>query len=161
MCVAAATDDRQDSVDPDLDEVAGRAVHLRLSSALLVGLGGTLGTGSRYLLTEVLPHPYQLPLAVFMINVVGAFLLGLLIERLATGKPEQGTRRRIRLMAGTGFLGGFTTYSALAMDSVSLLHAHRPAVGLAYALGTVLLGAAASGLGVGTARLGLRRRGTP
>ena len=86
-----------------------------------------------------------------MINLVGAFLLGVLIERLASGDPDRAAPQRIRLLAGTGFLGGFTTYSALAMDSVSLLHANRPTAFLAYALGTLILGALASRLGMAPA----------
>ncbi len=156
----AAADGSEESVDPDLDVVGSGPVHLRVSSIALVWLGGTLGTGSRYLLTSVIPGPPQLPTAIFMINLVGAFLLGALIERLATGGPDRGARRRIRLLAGTGFLGGFTTYSTLAMDSVSLLHANRPTAFLAYALGTLILGAAATRLGMGAGRLG-RQQSAP
>ena len=152
----AAADGPQESVDPDLDEVGGGPMHLRASSIALVWLGGTLGTGSRYLLSDVTPRPFQLPLAIFMINIVGAFLLGALIERLAIGGPDRGARRRIRLLAGTGFLGGFTTYSTLAMDSVGLLHANRPTAFLAYALGTLILGAVATCLGMAAGRLGRR-----
>ena len=152
----AAADGPEESVDPDLDEVGGGPVHLRVSSIALVWLGGTLGTGSRYLLTSVIPGPPQLPTAIFMINLVGAFLLGTLIERLAIGGPDRRARRRIRLLAGTGFLGGFTTYSTLAMDSVGLLHANRPTAFLAYALGTLILGAVATCLGVAAGRLGRR-----
>ena len=90
--MAAAASGPQEPVDPDLDEVGGGAVHLRASSIMLVWLGGTLGTGSRYLLTSVFPRPHQLPLAIFMINIVGAFLLGALIERLAIGGPDRGAR---------------------------------------------------------------------
>ena len=153
-----ATSGLQEPVDPDLDDVGGGAVHLRAGSILLVWLGGTLGTGIRYLITSFVPRPHQLPLAILMINIVGAFLLGALIERLAAGGPDGGARHRIRLTAGTGLLGGFTTYSALAMDSVSLLNGSRPATGLAYALGTLMLGAAASRLGIGAGRLGQQRR---
>jgi CrcB protein len=150
----AAADGPEESVDPDLDEVGGGPVHLRVSSIALVWLGGTLGTGSRYLLTSVISRPQQLPPAIFMINVGGAFLLGVLIERLASGGPDRGVQRRIRLLAGTGFLGGFTTYSTLAMDSVSLLYGNRPTAFLAYALGTLILGAVATRLGMGAGRLG-------
>ncbi len=149
----AAADGPGESVDPDLEEVGGGPVHLRVSSIALVWLGGTLGTGSRYLLTSVIPGPQQLPPAIFMINIVGAFLLGTLIERLASSGPDRGARRRIRLLAGTGFLGGFTTYSTLAMDSVSLLHTNRPMAFLVYALGTLILGAVATRLGMAAGRL--------
>jgi CrcB protein len=152
----AAADGPGESVDPDLEEVGGWPMHLRASSIALIWLGGTLGTGSRYLLMSVIPAPQQLPSAIFLINIVGAFLLGALIERLAISGPDRGARRRIRLLAGTGFLGGFSTYSTLAMDSVGLLHANRPTAFLAYALGTLLLGAVATRLGMGAGRLGRR-----
>ena len=151
----SAADGPQEPVDPDLDEVGGAALHLRATSIMLVWLGGTLGTGSRYLLGSVIPRPNHVPLGTFVINIVGAFLLGVLIERLATGDPDRAAPHRIRLLAGTGFLGGFTTYSALALDSVSLLYASRPTAFLAYALGTLILGALASRLGLGVGR---RRR---
>ena len=151
----SAADGPQEPVDPDLDEVGGAALHLRATSIMLVWLGGTLGTGSRYLLSSVIPRPNHVPLGTFVINIVGAFLLGVLIERLATGDPDRAAPHRIRLLAGTGFLGGFTTYSALALDSVSLLYASRPTAFLAYALGTLILGALASRLGLGAGR---RRR---
>ena len=52
------------------------------------------------------------------------------------------------LFAGTGFLGGFTTYSALATEVVQLGQAGLAAQAVAYALGTVLLGAVASRAGI-------------
>jgi fluoride exporter len=55
----------------------------------------------------------ELPLATLLINLAGAFLLGVLLERLGRARGEPQRRRLVRLLAGTGFLGGFTTYSAL------------------------------------------------
>jgi CrcB protein len=153
-----ATSGPPEPVDPDLDDVGGGDLHLRVGSIMQVWLGGTLGTGIRYLITSSVPRPDQLPLTILMINIVGAFFLGALIERLPVGGPGGGARHRIRLTAGTGLLGGFTTYSALAMDSVSLLNGSRPAAGLAYALGTLMLGAAASRVGIGAGRLGRQLR---
>jgi fluoride exporter len=49
---------------------------------------------------------------------------------------------------GTGFLGGFTTYSALAVDTVQLLRFGEVALATAYAFGTLLLGATATWLGI-------------
>jgi CrcB protein len=108
-------------VDPDLGEIGGGPTHLRASSITLVWIGGTLGAGARFLLTSVIPRPHQLPLAVFMINIVGAFLLGALIERLATVGPDVGARHRVWLIAGTGFLGGFSTFSTASLETGRLL----------------------------------------
>jgi fluoride exporter len=98
----------------------------------------------------------QLPLVTFLINVVGAFLLGVLLERLGRARGEPERHRFVRLFAGTGFLGGFTTYSALATEAVQLGQAGLAAQAVAYALGTVLLGAVASLAGM-VAGVHLRR----
>jgi len=93
------------------------------------------------------------------INVVGAFLLGVLLELLADHTFDTGWSRRIRLGIGTGGLGGFTTYSALATETVILGAAHL-GLAMAYALGTVVIGAAASIAGIALART-LNRRHEP
>ena len=81
-------------------------------------------------------------------NLAGAFVLGALLEHLAARGPDEGRRRALRLTLGTGFCGGFTTYSALAVDTDGLLRAGQAGPALAYALGTVALGLAASALGI-------------
>jgi fluoride exporter len=91
------------------------------------------------------------PVATFVINVVGAGLLGLLVERLAR-RPSSPRNHRLGLLLGTGFLGGSTTYSALAVDTVQLLRLGQTGPALAYALGTLLVGALATGLGIAVGR---------
>ena len=104
----------------------------------------------------MVPHWAGVPVATFGINVVGAFLLGLLLELLAESTLDSGWSRRLRLGIGTGGLGGFTTYSALGTDAVTLAAAHTGrAVG--YALATVILGAIASLAGIWLARRNVRR----
>lgn len=127
-------------------------------SVLLVLLGGTVGTGLREAITLVTPRVGDVPVATVGINVVGAFLLGILLERLARGGPDAGTRDDLRLLLGVGALGGFTTYSALAMDTV-LLGSQDPAIALVYALGTLVIGAIASWAGIAVAARGPRRQG--
>ena len=93
-------------------------------------------------------------------NVLGAFVLGALLEPLGGRGPDIGRRRALRLTLGTGFCGGFTTYSALANDTDGLLRAGSVGPALAYALGTVGLGLVASALGIAAARR-LRVSGRP
>jgi CrcB protein len=125
---------------------------------LLVFAGGALGTTIRYLVSSAVPPVAGLPLGTFGINVVGAFVLGWLLEALALRGPDEGRRRSVRLFAGTGILGGFTTYSAFAVDTDGLLVAQNVAGSIAYAVATIAVGALASlaGIAVGAA-LGRRR----
>jgi fluoride exporter len=140
-------------VDPDLEvdedaDRAPRAPHLRWSAIGLVAAGGALGTFLRYALTLVVPSWNGIPLAILLINVTGAFLLGLLLEALVRGGPDRGRRQAIRLFAGTGILGGYTTYSTFAVDTDGLLVAAQFGAGALYGLATVLIGAAASVAGI-------------
>ncbi|MEH0111428.1 CrcB family protein [Tersicoccus sp. MR15.9] len=128
-----------------------RPVHLRLRWVLLVALGGMIGTGVREALSLTFPAPpYGFPLTVFGINVVGAFVLGWLLESLARRGPDEGGRRAARLGIGTGVLGGFTTYSALAVDTAQLAGT-ATGVGLLYIAGSVLVGTMTAWTGIATA----------
>ena len=137
-------------LDSDLEggAAADLTTYQRIGHLLAVWLGGCLGTASRFVINRAVPQPGHLPLATLLINVVGALLLGLLLARLAALGPDRGRRRVVRLAVGTGFFGGFTTYSALAVDTVAVSVSGRPGWGIAYALVTVLLGVAAAGLGL-------------
>jgi len=133
-----------------------RPLHLRWSALALVAGGGAAGTLARYAIGVAVPPWRGLPVAVFTINVVGAFGLGLLLAVLARGGPDAGIRRRLRLLLGTGVLGGFTTYSTFAVGADGLFVAAHPWQGALYAVATVVVGAAASlaGIALGTRRTG-------
>ncbi|SDC06318.1 camphor resistance protein CrcB [Raineyella antarctica] len=139
---------------------AGRprsSVHPRLVG--LVAVGGVLGTAARAVLTLVVPTVGALPLPILLANLTGAFLLGALLEGLAQAGPDEGRRRDLRLAAGTGVLGGYTTYSSLAVATGGMVQAGQWFLGIGYGLGSVVLGAVATGLGIGLAgRLARGRR---
>jgi CrcB protein len=133
-----------------------RPAHLSLANIGLVGFGGSIGTGLRYLITELTPRTAGAPIATLSINVIGAFFLGVLLEFLAEHGLRAAWSRRLWLGVGTGGLGGFTTYSTLATETV-LLTASHPGRAIAYAVGTVSIGAAASIGGIWLSRRHLRR----
>lgn len=116
-----------------------------------VALGGALGTLAREGLGVAFPAVDGVPVVIFAINLAGAFLLGVLVEALARRGEDEGRRRTIRLSLGTGLLGGFTTYSALANDSALLLLDGRLTIGVGYALATVVIGAAMTVAGIAVA----------
>lgn len=132
-----------------------RPPHRRPRLVLAVLAGGLVGTPARYAVARTLPAPaHGWPTATFTVNLAGAFLLGVLLEALARRGDDSGRRRLLRLGLGTGFLGSFTTYSALAVDTDLLVRAHRPGLAAAYALSSVVLGVllAAAGVAVGSRR---------
>ncbi|KQZ09667.1 hypothetical protein ASD23_07530 [Agromyces sp. Root1464] len=111
------------------------------------------GSAARAGLALVIPPVAQVPLAIAIVNLVGAFVLGCLYAALAHRGHDDASAVQLRLLLGTGFCGGFTTYSALASDTVLLAVDGAVAVSMVYALGTVLVGALATwaGIVVGTA----------
>ncbi|WP_367947923.1 CrcB family protein [Rathayibacter sp. VKM Ac-2858] len=123
-------------------------LHLRPSAILLVAAGGAVGTAARYGTALALPPLGAVPVATIVVNLVGAFLLGLLLAGLARRGPDAGRRRTLRLLLGTGVLGGFTTYSTFSLDTAALLEGGRWAEVLLYAGGTLVLGTLAAALGV-------------
>lgn len=117
-----------------------------------MALGGALGSVLRYLVSVALPGGGGWPWGTLAVNVVGAFLLGWLLEALAMRGRESERLRRARLFAGTGVLGGFTTYSTLALETYERVAFSAWAPGLAYVLVTLVLGTLAALLGVAAGR---------
>jgi fluoride exporter len=118
---------------------------------LLVAVFGAAGAVSRYWLdgrVTDLTHG-QFPWGTFVINVAGAFLLGLLVA-LTTERLLPHPNWRVAL--GIGFLGSFTTFSTYTYETVKL--AEDGAVGLALlnSVGMLALGIAAAALGLAVGR---------
>lgn len=112
----------------------------RTRELALVALGGAVGTLARYGLDESVGVVGDLPVSTLLVNLVGSLALGLLI---GLGVPE-----RLRLLLGTGLIGGFTTYSAFAVQLQDLGSRDDLALGAAYAAVTVLGGLALAVLGL-------------
>jgi CrcB protein len=123
----------------------------------LVFIGGTLGVLARAGLDHWFPTEAGFPVTTFVLNIAGALALAILVEMLAQRSSEAGHRRAARLLLGTGVLGGFTTYSALAVQTDTLLRAGEVATAFAYSGGTVALGFVASLAGVVLTRRVLAR----
>ena len=121
---------------------------VNLRRVLLVAFGGTIGTAARLGLGLAIPDQGGFPVAVLVANILGAFLIGVVAARLAASTD-------LRLLLGTGVLGGFTTYSALAVQTDALLRGGQAATAFTYAAGTVALGLAASLAGISLARRSL------
>jgi fluoride exporter len=128
-------------VDPDVEpaEVPHPPVPLlgifreRWDVLLVIAIGGALGSLTRWGVAEELPHRgAEFPWGTWTVNVVGAFLLGVLTVLVSDVWPG---RRYARPFFGVGFLGGFTTFSTYVLDARGAYAAGSPAV----ALGSLLL----------------------
>ncbi|GAA4769688.1 fluoride efflux transporter FluC [Microbacterium gilvum] len=114
---------------------------------LVVAIAGGIGSGARWLvdvlLGRVLPHGF--PWAILVVNATGSFALGLL-----TGAVSD----TVWLAAvGAGLLGGYTTFSTVALDSAAFLREGRTRAAIADALGTLAVCVASAAAGLGTAAL--------
>lgn len=123
------------------------------AAVALVALGGAVGTYVRVVVSLVVPDPALV--ATLAVNLVGAFALGYLATRLADGADRDGARpgrerrrRGVRLLLGTGFCGGFTTYSLIALQAARLMDRGDVPVAVLYGATTLALGAVATMLGI-------------
>lgn len=119
---------------------------------LIVMIGGAAGVAARALLTVPFigwTHPLVVPAITLGCNLVGSFLLGVVIGTWGETRP------RWRAFVGTGVLGGFTTYSAFAVQSIQVA-TNAPVVGLALVVVSLVGGLVAAALGLSA---GARRRG--
>jgi CrcB protein len=118
---------------------------------LWVGIGGALGSIARYGAYRLWPAaPGGWPVATFTVNLLGSFAIGLLYMYVAA---RGAGADNARLFWMTGVLGGFTTYSAFALEGALLGFS---TTGVAYVAATVVgcLLAAFAGLKMGTLLMG-------
>lgn len=115
---------------------------------LWVMLGGALGSGARYLALVACQRRFGLafPFGTLAVNLLGSFLLGVLLPIGLRGGGALSPTAVIALSVGV--LGGFTTYSSFSAETLALLQQGSHGSALANVAGTVLLGLAASWLGV-------------
>ena len=114
-------------------------------TVLLLALAGGLGAVARFVLDGALTasRSWRYPVGTTLINLSGSFLLGLLAG-LAAGHllPASGL-----LVLGTGFLGGYTTFSTAAYETVRLAERRRWGTALAHGVGQVVVATLLAALG--------------
>ncbi len=129
-----------------LPPATSRALLAPLAAALI---GGVCGTGLRLLIDTLLPHSNtEFPLGTLIINVVGAFALGLLVARAWSRAPEW-----LKAGLGVGLLGSFTTFSAVMVSLVIQTATGLWMMAAAYLLLSLGLGFAAAALGLRVGRV--------
>lgn len=119
-------------------------------SWLYVFFGGGLGAMARYGLSLALPRvPGGFPYATLCVNILGSFLIGLLLAQVISQATSQMLARpEARLFLVVGLLGGFTTFSALSFEAIQLFQARAVTQAVAYVLMSIVLGLGACWLGM-------------
>ncbi len=116
-----------------------------------VALGSALGGVGRYAVAKIWPAvPGGWPIATIAVNVLGSFAIGalsiLLALRGSSGEPASSAEA-MRVFWMTGVLGGFTTYSAFALETVNLASGEEPWRAAVYVVATLVLCLAAAWAG--------------
>ena len=114
--------------------------------ALAVALAGGAGAALRHLVDQAVPKGKPIfPWGLFVVNLTGSFVLGLLIG-LALGDP-------VHTILATGLLGGYTTFSSASLDTAKLLGERRFGAALANGAGVLVAGVACAvgGIALGAA----------
>lgn len=116
---------------------------------IYVALGGALGAVSRYLtnVAAVRLMGHGFPYGTLAANVAGSFLMGVIVVVLG----QFGATRFAPLLM-TGFLGGFTTFSAFSLDAVTLWERGEVSLAAVYVLASVVVSLAALVAGLFLAR---------
>ena len=118
-----------------------------MKAALVVGLGGLLGSLARYKLGGLILHhtgSWRFPLSTFTVNLLGCALVGILA---GTAEHRHELSPAARLFLITGFCGGFTTFSAFGLETVYLFRRHETPWALANVIASVVAGLLAVWLG--------------
>lgn len=117
----------------------------------LIGLGGVLGTLSRYWLSQSVDERTHssFPYGTMIVNFVGCFAAGFLFHFL----EQRAISPDLRLAVFTGFLGGFTTFSAYALQTFVLTTGGMLSLAAVNVIASNVVGLAMVWLGAGVARL--------
>ena len=123
-----------------------------MQAVLLVGLGGALGSMARYLCSRMMVQwmPYTFPWGTFAVNVSGCFLIGLFFSLYGKGVIATDN---MRLFFMTGICGGYTTFSAFTLEGMTLIRENKQGLFFLYTAASVLLGLAATWLGIKCVRV--------
>jgi len=112
---------------------------------LLIFIGGGFGSMARYALSKWLNTNNPIPYGTMLANVLGCFVIGLVMGYIL---KSNSTHQNLALLIGTGFCGGFTTFSTFAFENQTFLKNGDFVSFLSYTFGSIIIGLCAVFLGI-------------
>ncbi len=118
-----------------------------LKTILYIAFGGAIGSVLRFLTSIFVAKFWQnhFPLATFLTNVVGCFLIGIFIGYL---EKNNLTDSNLKWFLITGFCGGFTTFSTFGLENFNLFQSNNSFLAFAYIASSIIAGLFAVWLGL-------------
>ena len=118
---------------------------------LAIGAGSFIGGIFRYLLSQFIQAKFlsAFPYGTLVVNIIGCFLIGLVFGLADRGNLAQ----EWRLILATGFIGGFTTFSAFSNETVSMLRDGQLVYAMVYIITSVVFGLTATFTGISIIKL--------
>jgi CrcB protein len=119
-----------------------------MKQILIVGLGGFAGSILRFLLSKLnfSIQFHAIPVGTLAVNIIGSFAIGLI---MGLSLKYFNISDNLKLLLITGFCGGFTTFSAFAIENLMLFQSGQILTAVIYTATTLILGFAAVYLGYG------------
>jgi CrcB protein len=134
-----------DELDSVNAEHATRKARTQVDVLVAIALGGALGAPVRYEVAQLVPvTPGSFPWATFWTNISGAFVLAVFLTVIVERVPPA---RIARAFFGVGFLGAYTTFSTLAVETATLVKDGDAALGVGYTVASVSAGLIVAFLG--------------
>lgn len=120
-------------------------------TVLLLAIAGGLGAATRFVIDGLIRGRFRtaIPWATIMINVSGSLLLGFIGGLVMRGHAPDS----LQLILGSGFLGGYTTFSTASLETIRLVQSGRTWLAVLNGVGSLVLSVAAAAAGVGMAGL--------
>lgn len=111
---------------------------MNLKMILVVALGGAIGSVARFLMMSGIGHFWksQFPLSTFIVNVLGSFVIGALLEIMM---QHGNFHMALRAFLVVGVLGGFTTFSSFSLDAGLLIQKGEWITASLYMIGSVVV----------------------
>ncbi|HKU35524.1 MAG TPA: fluoride efflux transporter CrcB [Paenarthrobacter sp.] len=120
-------------------------------TVVLLALAGGIGAASRFVVDGLIRGRVRtaLPWATIFINVSGSLLLGFIAGLVMRGHAPES----LQMILGTGFLGGYTTFSTANLETIRLVQSGRTGLALLNGIGSMVASVAAAALGAWIALL--------